>query len=167
MRLEKFFGKTPLKDQQSKFTESRERFAKKIGGLEFAHYNAIFEKHLREELKTRNISMDDADISKIIGIPHGVGGPTRSLETIDNTVYFNMDNESDGIGVPGLRMPDNHLRLLKGALGQEFFRRYPLDVLVPAVDAAKKSAEAEVELYKSTQQESKEREDAKKTIEEL
>jgi len=113
------------------------------------HTNAIFEKHLREVMATEEWKVphiDDADISKIIGVRYnevGFRGMAR-LHTVDG--IFLLKKEDGGawkVMEPFPTQQEGAFRQLDDQYQQDFNKQYHIDALLPAMDEAQKRADAE------------------------
>lgn len=148
-----------LTRKEKQFNKDRENFTalmKKATQMNYGENemsitqnNAIFEKYLRDEIKTRGINMKESDIAKIIALrspnahfPESV----RTLETINSEIEQIKDNYTRSISQTDRKTGrKTNLEYPDPILYEEFMRRYPMDRLIPAIDASILKMTVEVE----------------------
>ena len=144
------------------------------GGPEYAiHENAIFEKHLRDVLKEREIVMSDSDISKIVSLERGVddtgyaSGTNRTLHTIDSKArHTTSEDGAREIELESKETGRTRFLMYDAELEREFLRRYPIDELEPAMIEAKGRADTEIRA-EEMKWHNKQHQEAQKTVDDI
>ncbi|HXK38806.1 MAG TPA: hypothetical protein VJ043_01830 [Candidatus Paceibacterota bacterium] len=147
----------------------------RIGGEpEYAiHENAIFEKHLRDVLKEREIDMSDFDISKIVSLERGAddteyaSGTNRTLHTIDSKArHTTSEDGAREIELESKETGRTRFLMYNDTLEREFLRRYPIDELEPAMIEAKGRADTEIRA-EEMKFDTRQRQEAQKTVDDI
>ena len=150
-------------EQEKKHEESTKRFELRVSNdfikgkqvpkedqqMAKIQTHAVFEKHLREEMKQRGIQIREDDLQKIMTI--GDRSSRHVLGTISNNVE-RLSDSRDASQTFRVRpvFDKQEPRVIYGAEAAELAKRYPIDSLQKAAEAAMEKTTEEIKRGEST-----------------